>query len=521
MAVALNPNKLTRLEDQVGVLELTQTGGAKKRKLDKYRNDPVGFATDVLGVQPWEGTKTPGQRGTMTAVLEHAMVAVKGANAVGKDAAAGWLALWWAYARGGRCIITGPTQRQVDEIVFGQEIRQAWTRAELPGELWTRKLQPEGAGEWAQIIGFVSTDVSKLSGFHAPEVLIIVTEAQGVGDDSWEAIFGTATGDEDRFLVVGNPLEPTGKFHAAFLPGAQWHPITLPATDHPNIVQCKTVIRGGPTMASLERMRREFGGEGSRYWQGHVEAEFPSSATDTLIPRHWVEAAFGRWDGSQDAMDDEPVVGLDIARTGGDLCVAAPVRGRRIHPVTTWEPDPTNPTRDAVTRAEKVMLAHGGRPDRESLLLLNGVLPPELELMFALDRRPPRGRFIVDVALMGGGVVDGLRERGWDVVEFNGSSHERKRDADDPDRFENDRAFCYWDLRKAFERNIPAVARDERLAEELVATRYEDKDQVKMVRKPEIRAALGRSPDRADAVMMSWAEANSGGVSEGGSVVSF
>jgi hypothetical protein len=86
-------------------------------------------------------------------------------------------ALWWTYARGGLVLVTGPTERQVVEVVMG-EVRQAFRKAtDLPGDLYRTALR---VGDRAAILAFTSTEASRLTGFHAPRVLALITEAQGV-----------------------------------------------------------------------------------------------------------------------------------------------------------------------------------------------------------------------------------------------------------------------------------------------------------------------------------------------------
>lgn len=514
MARTLDPKRLRALEERYGALIARHDARAGERDLSRYRQDPVGFAREVLKDEPWAK-----QVEMMEAVRDRDRVAVRGSNSAGKDHAAAALALWWAYTRPGSIVlVTGPTQRQVDEIVFGRELRRLWARSGLPGELLVHALRTgDGAvaadGSLAAgILGFVSTDLSKLTGHHAPHVMCVVTEAQGVDDMAIDAMFNNATGPEDRLLLVANPTEPVGRFYRACQPRSGWWPIRIPAREHPNIVEGRQVIPGGPSPEWLARVRTEHG-EGSRFWRTFVDAEFPDIASDALVAPEWLDRAEARWGGGrmQDANAHEPVVGLDVARTGGDLCVAYPVRGPVVYAPDCWEPDPANPTRDAADRAAAVMRRHGGRPEWE---------PGETVGVHGSGRRA-RGRFAVDEALMGGGVIDLLRERGWEVADWNGARRPDER-CSEPARFENMRAAGYWWLRAAFQAGVPVMAPCQETREDLLATRYTagPTDKTKIARKPEIKAALGRSPDRGDALMMAWAEANGeGGEAAGAAVV--
>ena len=91
--------------------------------LTRYANDPVGFLTDVLGDA---GAPYSKQAEMLEALVEHRRVSVVGANGSGKDWAAARAMLWWTETRPDATALTlGPTQRQVEEIVW-REMREAY-----------------------------------------------------------------------------------------------------------------------------------------------------------------------------------------------------------------------------------------------------------------------------------------------------------------------------------------------------------------------------------------------------------
>jgi len=115
-------------------------------------------------------------------------------------------------------------------------------------------------------------------------------------------------------------------------------------------------------------------------------------------------------------------------------------------------------------------------------------------------------------------VIDLLREMGYDVEAFHGS---RSAPAE-PDRFQNLRAWSYWQLRLLLDAGGIALAPDPRLREELLAIRYtfNKEEGIRLVAKTELRRALGRSTDRADAVVMALA-AGAEAATIGGTVLDF
>lgn len=114
-------------------------------------------------------------------------------------------------------------------------------------------------------------------------------------------------------------------------------------------------------------------------------------------------------------------------------------------------------------------------------------------------RRPS---LVVDEPGLGGGLIDTLRERGWEVTAFNGSARAR-----DPRRFLNKRAEAFWHLRRCLEAGTVALPRDERLFEEALGVEWtiSGGGQIQIAGKDLMRKDLGRSPDRLDAVTIALA----------------
>lgn len=194
------------LEREYG--ELLQEGepATDLDRWSRWKGDPVGFMTDVLGADPWSI-----QREVAESVRDRRKTVVVGANALGKDWVAARLALWWTFSVAGLAIVTGPTERQVSEVLMRKEVGRAKRAGGLPGELFTGALRI--GGEEASILAKTASDVSDLTGFHGRRVLGVITEAQGVDAFAWEALQACATGAEDRLLAVGNPLAASGKFY--------------------------------------------------------------------------------------------------------------------------------------------------------------------------------------------------------------------------------------------------------------------------------------------------------------------
>lgn len=480
---------LRRLREDVGELLERHDEARDLREFESYADDPVGFVREVLGEDdpgPWEA-----QVRIAEAVRDHPLTVVRSANAVGKDWIAARLALWWVYARRGLALVTGPTQRQVTEIVMGEVARAFRGAPDLPGELFANSLRLPDE-EPAGILAFTSSEASRLTGFHAPRVLAVLTEAQGVEPFAWEGVLACATGAEDRILAVGNPLAPSGRFYAVS-GSAAWRSLRIPASEHPNIRTGETVIPGGPSPAFVERIRREYGADSGVY-AARVEGRFPETAHDALVRQDWLEAAVEAHRARTFADEEwRHVLGVDVARYGRDASVVCIRRGRHVVGFRAWRGQDTKETASRVLEIVAELHDNGRHPVR---------------------------RVVVDVVGIGAGVADQLREKlgtfWWyegrsrtvsrrrpRLVEFNAGAK-----ADEPERFTNARASTLWHLRKLLEDGEIALPPDEALLEELRQTRVEFKNdgRTAIESKDQTKGRIGgRSPDRLDALAMSFA----------------
>lgn len=461
---------LRRLEEDLGELLDSRDEAADLEPFEPYRDDPVGFAREVLDVEPWGH-----QRRAMEAVRDEDRVAWRGANSVGKDFTVAALCCWWAYAVDGLVLLSAPTARQVHEILMRKEIARLKTGADLPGDLYTTALRIRR--EEASILAATSTEAGRLTGHHDRRILAVLTECQDVEAHGWEGLMACATGPEDRLLSVGNPLRPTGRFHQVSQPGSGWKSLQTAAHDHPNLREdTDRWIPGGPSGSWIERMADDYG-ETSPIWTARVEGEFPSGAVEGLVRREWLDAAAERWE----KREDEPrsgatVAAFDPSRLGASRSALAIRRGPVLEELLVWE--------GATTTGQEADRVLEALEDRG---LLEGTDPVAL---------------VIDEPGIGGGVIDEIRRRGWAAHGFVGG-----RKAHDTDRYLNRRSEAFWTLRRRLERGEITLPADEDLFRELLAHEWAvaSGGRVQLEAKSDIAARLGGSPDRADAVAMAFA----------------
>ena len=441
-----------------------------ERARSAYLRDPVAFACDVLGLDPWEA-----QRDVMRSVARHRRVAVRSGHKVGKTTLAAAIALWyWCLVPRARVVLTAPTWRQIQEAVW-HEVKRLYRRARVPlgGDLaesvGTGLRGPDGR----QCFGFAARNADAFSGISGPAVMYIVDEAAGVPDSIFEALEGASAARSAR-LLLGNPTSQSGEFWRAFhRPALGYVTHAISSEDTPNARTGRDVVPGLASREYVEQCRVAWG-ESSPLFAVRVRGEFAAGADACVVPRALVERAMVDEAEAASLVDhDAPLVlGVDVARFGTDATVIAPVRG------------------NVALRALEVRGASGP-----------AVAAAVVDV--ARERRAPwqqRVTVAVDGIGVGASVVDALRARahdGVDVLDVNAAAA-----ASNPAVHRNLRTELWFGLRDWLASS--AVVRDETLADDVCSATYSFDAQGRFAvdAKDDQRARLGRSPDRADALAL-------------------
>ncbi len=438
----------------------------KVDRFARYRDDPVAFLREQLRFEPWSA-----QVEIAEAVRDHHRVAVKACNASGKTALAATLVPWWLAGGPGSIVITtAPTERQVKKLLW----REVRSRMKHAGEFFHGAVVTETeillAPDW-YALGLSTDEVEAFQGFHGSRVLVIVDEASGVSEDIFEAIEGVLAGGETRLLLISNPLRTSGSFYDAFhAQRDHWTTITLSAFDTPNLTGEKVPREVRKRLVSkrwVEQAARR-GVESSEYGV-RVLGNFPTQQDDAVVALADLEKAQ-----AQNLEAGVPlIVGCDVARFGSDSTVIAVREGNRIRVVRSYNGKDLMRTAGEVTEVARHLHAVSGR----------------------------RPLLVIDDAGLGGGVVDRLREVGeFRVVAFNAGHRSGSRE------YPNRRSELWF----TFGELLPVLdldPRDDELAADLLAPTYAlGSDGKRMVEaKSNTRRRLRRSPDRADAVMLTCA----------------
>lgn len=431
---------------------------------EAVRLNPVAFVARELGQQVWWR-----QREALELLRDYNRIAIASGNACGKSFLSALTVPWYLCSRPlGYCVTTGASWTGLEKILWPEihRIIAAATNQDL------RELGTLNNTEWRiapQYGAFaVSTDrPERFSGFRTPYgVYVVIDEASSLDHQTMEAIEGLCSAEGSKILMIGNPLRPSGPFYEAFR-NPTWATMHISALESPNVLSGHNLVPGLATREWVEVRRREWG-EDSPAWASRVLGQFPRGGTNQLIELADAEAALTRWDPDAEP-DDGPIdIGVDVARFGDDDSIIWIRQGR----------------------GTLAVQQHHGRDTME----IAGIV------VDCIRTYNPR-RVNVDDIGVGGGVTDRLHELGHrDIV----AGVNVAMPANDPERFGNLRAEGWW-LMRDWIRSGGIIPQDRAIVEELTSTAYKFSSSGKIMMEPkdDVKKRLHRSPDRADALMLS------------------
>lgn len=330
---------------------------------------------------------------------------------------------------------------------------------------------------------------TRFQGFHSPHLLYIVDEAPGIAPEIFDAIVGGMAGGSARLVLLGNPTLTSGYFYDCFAKSrCDWHTITISAFDSPNLagltidellamsedeLDCNPRPYLTTRRWTIER-HREWGAENPLY-QSRVLGQFPTQSEEALLSLAWLEAAKGRTL-SVPVSACKCRAGTDIAGPGECESTLTIRRGPRILAQHAWgEADP----RGQVIAA---LMPYKERDDLESVN--------------------------VDSAGIGWGMYCHLLDLGFPAVAVNVGERPR-----DPEKFANLKAELYFALRLRAEAGDLSGLTDEKTIGQLAGIRYKHdaRGRVVIESNEDARKRGVKSPDRAESVMLAFAEVGTGG----------
>ena len=513
-ALARNAQAAKRLVDNIDE-ELAEEMAACY--LDPYRFVLVAFDWGVGDLEGFEGPdkwqtkflcdirdKLQGLRSDESTVNDALFYATKAGHGVGKSAATSWIILWLMSTRPHFSgVVTANTRDQLTRKTW-REV-EIWRRRCITGHWFkynaTSLHHVVHKDTWrTDAIPWSEHNSEAFAGMHnaGRGQAIIFDESSGIADVIWEVAEGAMTDPDAFWFTFGNPTKRSGRFYDCWNKFARrWHKFTVDSRE--------------AAVANKKRIAEmiEDWGLDSDYVRVRVLGQFPHQDVATLIPAEWLDSALYRPVIGCERY--KPVWGLDVARFGDDRTALAKRRSRSLmEPITFWQ------------GLNLMQIAHR----------IKGIWDET-----DLDDRP--SAICVDAIGIGAGVVDRLNEmvaeghfEGTMIIGINVSES-----ASIHDKFARLRDELWWRARSWFEKldvsmqqDVEArakwileegneeyfsdptlkMARKSPIVDELrdILFSYLPNGKIKLEPKQDTKERLGRSPDGADAFVLTFAESD-------------
>jgi len=393
-------------------------------------------------------------------------ISISSGHGTGKSTLLSWVILWVGlFKLDAKIPATAPTAPQLVRLLL-PEVRK-W-RDKLPAELKNCVTVKNDSVAFCNDNYAIARTARKeapegLQGFHATFLCWIIDEASGVPNSIFEVIEGSLTGAKHLRLLTANPTRTDGYFYDSHNKNrALWKCHTFNAEESENV-----------TRESIERKKKEYG-EDSDAYRVRVQGRFPRTSSDAVIPMYVIEDAINRGDDYNDYGVE--IWGVDYADAGNDRTVLVKRVGNYYYEYLECP-------------------VEGKHRQSKTARWLAGLYLEALE-----KGKEPKAIF-VDAIGEGSGLVSTLNEPQYAHIPVIGCKVSES--ASRPDIYLNLRAELFYKLKKYLE-DEGKMFDDDKAIGELSAQRFEitEKGVIKIIPKKDIKEALGRSPDIADAMAL-------------------
>lgn len=455
------------------------------KRREQYFDDPILWAKDRLGVTVWMNPSNPkrSQAELLRSIAKNKDTAVKAGHSVSKSFSVALAIVWWLDTRYPDVFVasTAPSVAQISGAVWA-EVRKFRKTLERryesglneypgpPGYITSDNMWKEDDGTilgWGRKPPDQDID-SAFQGIHRKYVLAIGDEAVGLSEELIDALSNITSNETSRRVIVCNPTNPSSYIGRLFKEKPKnWNFITISVFDNPNFTGEEVPVETKESLADesfVESKRQEYG-EGSPRWNSRVLGEFDYDTTNSLFTDREFSVAFDC--DISPGYESRPVLGVDVARFGGDSSVIYLNEDGRVRFYSSWEKTSGTDTASIIHRAA---IDTGAREVRIDGLGLGGP--------------------IVDLVLQ-------HSEGKYAVREIRGS-------AASPDRkqWHNWRAWSFDKVRgMMLDGLIDLDYGDRKLADELggIEYRFADSGGLVIESKDDMRKRGIKSPDHADA----------------------
>lgn len=472
---SLHIRTLSDVETKIRFLNMSQDQEAKLVELVKdFVYDPLGFVrvffdwgrgvlTGEPGPEKWQAEFLKDVGGHLRGGTKAPLYcAVASGHDVGKTALVAWMILWFLSTRPHpQVVVTANTKTQLETKTWRELAK--WHNLALNRHWfeWTAskfylKAHPE---TWfASAIPWTKERSEAFAGTHEKYVMMIFDEASAIDDEIWRVASGAMLEPGAIWLAFGNPTRSVGRFRECFPGGKFAH-----RWKH-RVIDSREV--GRSNKEEIEKWIQDYG-EDSDFVRVRVKGLFPRASSTQFIPEDLVDSAMMATP-IMGMFNHSPVVmGVDVARYGDDRSIILVRQGGEI---------------------KKIRKIHG-----IDTMQLVGFVIEEINYF------NPAAVF-VDAVGMGAGVVDRLRQLGYDVIEVNGAEKALHEDL-----YHNLRAEM-WDSMRTWLKTA-YLPKDDDLKADLIGVEYgfDAKNRIQLEKKEDMKKRGLASPDIADALALTFA----------------
>ena len=390
-------------------------------------------------------------------------LAVASGHGIGKSALVAWVILWFMSCREHpQIVVTANTETQLATKTWRELSR--WHKR-LLGKDWftwtaTKFYKNDHQEDWfASAIPWSETNPEAFAGTHEKHVMVIFDEASKIADVIYEKIDGAMSTFGAMWLCFGNPTRNVGRFYDAFHKDRKWW-VTRQ-------IDSRKAKKANKAWIEQFIERRGLTDDRTKY---QILGQFPQASTNQLISSDAVEKCFKHESEGHELL---PLVfGVDVARFGENHSIVCLRQGRKVIEFITL------PKCDLMQTANWVA----------------GLVK---------QHRPIQ--VFVDGSGIGAGVVDRLRQLGFQVSDINGGNQSFNP------RFLNRRAEMWWEMKEFIEGlcelpNPPSLD-GVTLKDELTSVEYDysrKAGRIFLASKDDLMKDFGFSPDRADALALTF-----------------
>lgn len=477
----------------------------------------MGFIKDKMGI-----TLTDDVARMTESVRDNRITVARSATGTGKSHGASAIAVWFYKAFPHSRVYTTANPYENQKILWGElSAMTEGTRLFEHDKLTTMHIE-RSAKDFITALTVPTTGTDevkegKFSGKHHEHMLFIVDEGDTVPDFAYRGIEGCMSGGHVRLLILFNPRYEAGipyrheRDRTANI-------IHLSAFNHPNVVTGEDVIPGAVNREVTVRRINEwcrplhdderpdsecfelpgflegtigFNQNGVPYnplapgyykimepaFSYMVLGEYPAQGANQLISREWIARARSRWDAYVAENGEKPpsgtmaIQGLDVAEFGPDANVLISRYGGYVERPVSWSGI------DPVLTADRAIDEYNGR-----------------EVM----------RVNTDATGVGAGIAPHMQRKGCAAHGVKTASSPTEKT--ELGEFQILRDQLWWACREWLRTDSGAMLPpDEMLIEELQTPTYEVKNgKIQVMKKDVMKELLKRSPDRADALCLSF-----------------